>query len=149
MTLDDVNKLHGGVLPPGVTLSAATTVTRSTPAKASVVKATKGKSRGPPKASPSGDRWSCLNAFVDFSMAGLSRSEMAVWLLLFRDTQRETGLARTGETDLARRCGCTERSIRSAIRALERKNLLRQVKRGDLRSGPSVYKVLPPGSGEV
>jgi hypothetical protein len=32
------------------------------------------------------DRFDCLNAFIDESLAGLDRSAMAVWLILFRDT---------------------------------------------------------------
>jgi hypothetical protein len=43
-----------------------------------------------------------MNAFVDFSMAGLTGAEVKVWLILYRDT-KATGLARTGQTDLARR----------------------------------------------
>jgi hypothetical protein len=34
-------------------------------------------------------RFETLNAFVDTGMADLSRSEPAVWLVLFRDTKRD------------------------------------------------------------
>ena len=141
MTPEDATLYHAGVLPPGVTLKPV--------AEFRGTKTPKRKNRAPPKGVSSGDRWASFNAFVDVSIANLTRTEMAVWLQLFRDTKRETGLARTGENDLARRCGCSVRSIRSAIRKLEKKHLLRQVRRGDLHSGPSVYKVLPPGSAEV
>ena len=38
-------------------------------------------------------RFETLNAFVDDGMADLSRAELAVWLILYRDTQRD-GTAR-------------------------------------------------------
>ena len=40
------------------------------------------------------DRFGVLNAFVDFTMAGLIRSDLAVWLVLYRDTK--DGVAQTG-----------------------------------------------------
>ena len=47
-------------------------------------------------------RFEMLNAFVDTGMADLSRAELAVWLILYRDTQRN-GVARASLDDLARR----------------------------------------------
>jgi hypothetical protein len=38
-------------------------------------------------------RFQVLNAFVDFALADLSRAEVAVWLVLYRDTR--DGTART------------------------------------------------------
>jgi hypothetical protein len=49
-------------------------------------------------------RFEILNAFVDNGMADLSRAELAVWLTLYRDTNRER-TARTSLDDLARRGG--------------------------------------------
>ena len=49
-------------------------------------------------------RFEILNAFVDGGMAGLSRAELAVWLILYRDTKPD-GTARTSLDDLARRGG--------------------------------------------
>jgi hypothetical protein len=86
------------------------------------------------------ERFATLNAFVDFSMATLKPSERAAWLVLWRDT-KPNGVARTSGRDLARRCGICERSARYAIAALERRGLLRIVRRGGLRSGPSSYRV--------
>lgn len=48
-------------------------------------------------------RFAVLNSFVDFALAGLGRADMAVWLILYRDTK--DGIARTGQTDIARRAG--------------------------------------------
>ncbi len=90
----------------------------------------------------SGNRFSVFNAFVDVTMAGLSRAEMAVWLLLYRDTKRD-GLARTAQADLARRAGTTPRSVERAVRSLEHAGLLTVVYRGGLRKGSSIYRVHP------
>jgi hypothetical protein len=87
------------------------------------------------------ERFATLNAFVDFSMAPLKPSERAAWLVLWRDTKPD-GIARTSGRDLARRCGICERSARYAIKSLERRGLLRIVRRGGLRAGPSSYRVI-------
>ncbi len=50
------------------------------------------------------ERFQVLNDFVDHGLAELSRSEIAVYMTLFRDT-RPTGLARTSLTELSRRGG--------------------------------------------
>jgi hypothetical protein len=87
-----------------------------------------------------GDRFGVLNAFVDFTMKELSRSEALVWLVLFRDTKRD-GLARTSQADLARRAGMNDRTVRRAIDRLQERGLLDVVQRGGLRRGPSSYRV--------
>src|SRR5262245_27991772 len=45
------------------------------------------------KGKHAGERFAVLNAFVDFALAELSRAEIAVWLVLYRDTR--DGTART------------------------------------------------------
>jgi hypothetical protein len=95
-----------------------------------------GKAKG-----KTGQRFAQLNAFADYSLAGLTRAEIAVWLILFRDTRE--GSARTGVTDLARRCGCDRSTAFRALRVLERRGLLKIVHRGGLGKGPSRYRVLP------
>ena len=92
----------------------------------------KGKSKG---------RFHEINAFADFSLASLDRAEIAVWLLLWRDAK--DGTARTSQSDLARRAGVNDRSVRRAIVSLERKGLLTVVYRGGLHRGLSVYRVRP------
>jgi DNA-binding transcriptional ArsR family regulator len=86
-----------------------------------------------------GERFAVLNAFVDFALADLSRAEIAVWLVLFRDTR--DGTARTSYDDLARRTGLNRRNVGRALRRLERLGLLRVVRRGGLRQGASRYRV--------
>src|SRR5262249_42752326 len=102
--------------------------------------------RGKPKGTSgtararSGERFGLLNAFIDFTMADLKPSERAVWLVLFRDTKRD-GTARTSERDIARRAGVSDRMVRYALKALERRGLVRIVRRGRLQTGPSSYRV--------
>ncbi len=88
-------------------------------------------------------RFHDINTFADFSMASLDRAEIAVWLLLWRDTK--DGTARTSQADLARRAGINDRSVRRAIVSLKGKRLLTVVHRGGLHRGLSVYCVRPLG----
>ena len=102
--------------------------------------------RGKPKGkreggkAKAGERFAVLNAFVDFALADLSRGEVAVWLVLYRDTR--DGTARTSYDDLARRAGLNRRNVGRALRGLERRGLLKVVHRGGLRRGASRYCVL-------
>jgi hypothetical protein len=99
----------------------------------------------PPEGKPAGakgkarERFAVLNAFVDFSLADLTRAELAVWLVLYRDTRE--GTARTSYEDLARRAGCNRRNVGRALRRLERRGLLNIVHRGGLGRGVSRYRV--------
>lgn len=98
----------------------------------------KGKAKGKTVA---GERFKVVNAFADFTLSELSRVEIAVWLLLWRDTR--DGTARTAYDDLARRAGCNRRNVGRAVRRLEQLGLLQVVHRGGLGRGPSRYRVRP------
>ncbi len=98
----------------------------------------RGEAKGKPKA---GDRFKVLNTFIDFTLAELSRAEIAVWFILYRDTK--DGTARTAMSDLARRAGCERRTAFRAVRRLEQLGLLKIVHRGGLGQGPSRYRVRP------
>jgi DNA-binding MarR family transcriptional regulator len=87
-------------------------------------------------------RFGCINAFIDATMADLTPTERAVWLILWRDTQ-PSGLAATSQASMARRAGVTERAVRKALRRLEGRGLVGVVHRGSLRRGPSSYRVHP------
>jgi hypothetical protein len=87
-------------------------------------------------------RFAVLNAFADFTLRGLSRADIAVWLLLWRDT-KPNGLARTAQADLARRAGCDVSTVKRAVRRLVRSGLLDVTYRGRLGRGPSAYVVQP------
>ncbi|OWK44029.1 helix-turn-helix domain-containing protein [Fimbriiglobus ruber] len=85
-------------------------------------------------------RFAEINGFVDESMAKLSRSAVTVWLILWRDTKSD-GLARTGQTDLGRRAGVTDRTVRSALAELIGAGLVKIVRKGRLGTGPTTYRV--------
>jgi DNA-binding MarR family transcriptional regulator len=87
-------------------------------------------------------RFELLNAFVDTGMADLSRAELAVWVILYRDTKRD-GTTRTSLDDLARRGGMDRQTASRAISRLARRKMLRVLRRGGLNSGPSTYRVFP------
>jgi hypothetical protein len=87
-------------------------------------------------------RFEILNAFVDSGMAELSRAELAVWLILYRDTKRD-GSARTSVDDLAQRAGIDRRNILRALKRLQDRRMLRVLRRGGLNRGPSSYRVFP------
>ena len=95
----------------------------------------------PPKGKRSSrNRFRSLNDFVDGALKTLDRAAVAVWLLLWRDT-KPNGMARSSQEDLARRAGCTSRSVRRALDALEGAGLLSVVRRGGLNRGMSVYRI--------
>jgi hypothetical protein len=87
-------------------------------------------------------RFETFNAFVDSGMADLSRAELAVWLILFRDTKRD-GTARASLDDLARRGGMNRQTASRAVGRLARHKMLQILRRGGLNSGPSTYRVFP------
>ncbi len=93
-----------------------------------------GKAKG-----KAGERFAILNTFVDFALAELSRAEIAVWLLLYRDTRE--GTARTSYDDLARRAGLNRRNVGRAVRRLEGRGLVKIIHRGGLGRGVSSYRV--------
>ncbi len=102
------------------------------------------KMNGKPKGKrQTAERFAVLNAFVDVTAGELSRSEIMVWLVLYRDTKN--GTARTSQADIARRGGLSVRSVAAAIGKLRGRGLLSVVRRGGLQCGPSTYRVHPLG----
>jgi DNA-binding transcriptional ArsR family regulator len=93
-----------------------------------------------------GERFAVLNTFTDCALAKLTGSEAKVWLILFRDTKAATGTARTGQADLARRAGLSERAVRYALTGLEAKGLVVVMQRGKLGRGPTTYRVRATGA---
>lgn len=101
-----------------------------------------GRAKGKPARQKTTGRFALVNAFVDFTAGTLSRAELLVWLVLWRDTKPD-GIARTGQADLARRAGVNVRTVKRAVATLNRRGLLVVVHRGSLRRGPSTYRVRP------
>lgn len=85
------------------------------------------------------DRFLVLNTWIDVSIRDLSRAEIVTWLVLYRD-ERE-GISKTSYTDIARRGGLSSRSVATAVSSLRKKRLIKLIRKGGLRQGPSVYKV--------
>jgi hypothetical protein len=88
------------------------------------------------------ERFQVLNGFVDFGLAQLSRSEMAAWLILYRDT-KPSGLARTSLSDLARRGGMSRRQATRALRTLIGRGAMHVVRKGVTGRG-TLYSLYPP-----
>ncbi len=86
--------------------------------------------------------------FIDVHMRHLSPSETCVWLILFRDTKRETGLVKMGQTDIATRAGVSKRQVISAIASLVKKKYLEIVLKGRKHTGPTTTYLVkfPPKS---
>ena len=49
-----------------------------------------GKASKPKGKAKAGERFAVLNNFIDFTLADLTRGEIAVWLVLYRDTRDGT-----------------------------------------------------------
>ena len=86
-------------------------------------------------------RFEVLNAFVDFSLRGTRPLDANVWFVLYRDVR--DGVARTGQSDIARRAGCSVRTVRRAIARLVDQGLITVERQGSLRVGVSTYQVRP------
>ena len=94
-----------------------------------------------PKKRATGDRFSTINAFVDCSLAELSRSEALTWFVLWRDTK--DGTVRTSAADIARRIGCSRRAVTDALAGLRKRGLLTLIYRGGMNQGVSIHRVQP------
>lgn len=129
LTLEQLQTEFAGVLPPDAVL-----IPNDGPAKPAPKK-------GAGRQSGRSARFGLLNTFADVALADLTGAEVKVWLILFRDTKANTGTARTGQTDIARRAGLSVRGVRKALAGLVRKELVTVYQRGRLNVGPSVYRV--------
>lgn len=89
------------------------------------------------------NRWRLLNEFVDVHMAGLTRAEVAVWMVLYRDSRN--GVSKSGMTDISRRAGVSTRHGMRAVRSLMNKGLLLRTYRGGLNRGVSRYVISTDG----
>lgn len=80
-----------------------------------------------------------LNNFVDVSMRDLTRVEIAVWLSLFRSARDRT--VRLSREQIAEASGCSVKATGRAIHSLIAKKLVRQITKGSLNRGPSIYRI--------
>ena len=96
----------------------------------------------PKRTAATSNRFGELNAFVDCSMADLSRAEALTWFVLWRDT-KQGGTVRTSSTDIGRRIGVSRRAVTNALAGLRKRGLLRLIHQGGFTGGVSVYHVEP------
>jgi DNA-binding transcriptional ArsR family regulator len=82
-----------------------------------------------------------LNRFLDRTARSLHPSAAVVWLMLLRD-ERE-GTARTAVSDLARRAGLSERTVKRRLRELKERELVEVRASGTRDTGPTVYVLKP------
>jgi len=85
-----------------------------------------------------------FNGFVDLGLRQLTRSQIAVYVILLRDTKRD-GTVRTSFSDLATRGGISRRSAIQAVRSLVDCRVLEVVRRGGRGIGPTTYCIVPGG----
>lgn len=97
----------------------------------------KAKSKAPSKANEG--RFEMLNSFVDCQLAECTRAELAVWLVLYRDSRK--GMACTAQSWIAKRANVDVRTVRTAIGKLKRRGLVDVVKKGGPSAGLAVYRV--------
>jgi hypothetical protein len=88
--------------------------------------------------------FSVFRAFVDLGLRQLSRSEVAVYLILLRATQPD-GLATVSMSSLATRGGMSRRQAIRAVQALVERGVVQVVSRGNRGMRASMYCVLPGG----
>lgn len=93
------------------------------------------------KAKTTSNRFAEINAFVDFSMVGLTRVQLATWFVLWRDTR--DGIVRTSASDIARRIGASRRAVTDAMAQLRKRGLLTVIQRGGMNRGISVQQIHP------
>jgi hypothetical protein len=88
-------------------------------------------------------RFEDMNAFVDVTMAGLTRVEVNTWLTMFRYVDSKKQTVSVSVRTVAERAGANVRHVHKAIKLLTEKGLLERVKKGGINSGASVYRVHP------
>lgn len=86
--------------------------------------------------------WVEINTFARVVQRGLTRSEIAVWLVLWTYADRKTALSSRSFQQLAEESGCSQRAVVSAIASLTKKGLVKRVSKGsNLTHLASVYQV--------
>ena len=82
-----------------------------------------------------------LAGFVDEGARMLNRSELAVFLILMRDTKPD-GTARAALTDIATRGGLSKRSASRAVQSLIGRGVVHVVRPG-VAGKPTLYTIFP------
>ncbi|MFM8282788.1 MAG: helix-turn-helix domain-containing protein [Planctomycetaceae bacterium] len=149
--------LPGEVLPPLDSPGDSRAPVGSEPREPVALPARRSAVRVPPRSGRSGatkqrppsdsrGRFKDINDFVDKTMRTLPDRAARAWFVLWRDTKPD-GLARTSQSDLARRMGVSPDTAKRAIKDLKTAKLIDVVLPGSIARGPSVYRLKPtPGN---
>lgn len=147
----------GEVLPPLDSPSDSAASAAADPREPAALPARRSTGRVPPRSGRSGatkqlppsdskGRFNDINDFVDKTMRTLPDRAARAWFVLWRDTKPD-GLARTSQSDLARRMGVSPDTAKRAIKDLKDAGLVIVVALGSIARGPSVYRLRPtPGN---
>lgn len=88
-------------------------------------------------------RFGDMNAFIDVTMATLTRAEVTTWFAMFRYVDSKTQTVAVSVRTIADRSGTSFQHVHKAIASLLDKGLLERLKTGGINSGASVYKLKP------
>lgn len=86
-----------------------------------------------------GERFATFNMFVDLAMRHLRPTEVAVWIVLFRDCRN--GVLTTSHRDIARRSGVSLRSVTDAMDVLRRTKLVEPLTLSRHKGTASTYRL--------
>ena len=95
----------------------------------------------------SANRFAVFNEFVDIELGKLTRSQMAVWIVLYRNVR--DGSVRQSAGDIARVTQSSRRQVVRAINYLCDVGLLTVIYKGGLNKGPSRYRVNGGSTGDT
>ncbi len=113
---------------------------RSLPSMAIVAPPAPATAKRRKKNPQSAERFKTMNEFADLSAKSVSTTAQAAWWILFRET-KPSGLASVSLSQLAESIGMKRRTAIYAIQELERGGLLSVVKRGNAKTGSSIYRI--------
>jgi len=85
-----------------------------------------------------------LNPFVELRLRELTRAEVVVWIILYRDERG--GVSKVAHSDMAKRGGLSTRAVVDALKSLRKRGLVETVRRGRMNVGISVHRLLPPAT---
>lgn len=94
-----------------------------------------------PEPAGSATDYRTIDSFVDFTLRGVDRNDLAVWLVLWRMGDARTGVACVSYPTIAERAGCSVRTIKRAVKRLKESGLVEVVRQGGFRRGVSRFRV--------
>jgi len=88
------------------------------------------------------ERFRQINSFCDEKMKELDRSEITVWLSIWRRANGKSGLATVAQTVIVKDTGCSMRTVKRSIKSLADKKMLVIKEKGNNQTHKaSTYKI--------